>query len=362
MRFKLELKTLSDAIGIVGKAVATKGVRPILSNLLVVANTETQKLKLVGTDLEIMMISQVEAAVEESGHFTIPAKLLTEIISSIPADGSETVIFEPNPENENQIQIRVGRNKFNLQIQGIEDYPPVPSLEEEELPTCVISTEILAKGIKEAAIAMGAEDGNPVQRSLCMNLEDGQNPVIVATDSKRLAVTTMPGLDVSDKFKQTFIVPSKAIPELVKLMDGHPEIKICIYNEQLVFNSDQFTLITRLIDGRFPDYNRVLPKESSRSLRIGKKDLGKALKSVLPIARLSSMLVHFDISESETRIWAESQEQGLSEVFISSTLQGEPISIAFNVKFVSDFINVIDDEEVVLEMTTQNYPGVPQAR
>jgi DNA polymerase-3 subunit beta len=356
MKFCLELKALSDALSIAGRAVAMKGVRPILSNILVSA-TENE-IRLVGTDLEIMIIAKVEAKVEESGHFTIPAKLLSEIVSCIPGEAGAEITLELDSENEHQVHISSGRNKFDLQIQGIEEYPPVPSLEGETIPSFEIKTEIFKQSIKEAAIAMGVEEGNPTQRSICMNFEQEDNPVMVATDSKRLAVTSIPNFQVPGEFKQIFIVPSRAIPELLKLMDGQEKIEAGLYKEQLVFSTPKFQLITRLISGKFPDYNRVLPKESSRALRINKKEITQAMKAVLPIARHSSMLVHLDIAQGETRVWAESQEQGMSEVFVTSSLEGEDINIAFNVKFIQDFISVLDDEEVLIEMTTPSYPGV----
>lgn len=356
MRFRLPLKTLTETVAIVSKAVAAKGVKPILANLLITA--QNNQLRFVGTDLEVMMISTIEAEIEENGNFTIPARLIQEIISSIPADDDSMVSFELTDSESSEIVISSGRSKYNLQIQGIEEFPPVPVLAEEGLPTFQAASNSLSQALKEASVAMSLEEGNPVQKSICMDFSNFERPVMASTDSKRLAVTRISHIEIPENFRKTFIIPSRAVAELAKLLDSNETVTIGLYKEQLVFSSPQFQLITRLVDGRFPDYNRVLPKESSRILKINRKDLNQSLKAVAPIARNISGLVHFDISANETKVWSDAKEQGKAESFIQSELSGEAINIAFNVKFLQDFIGVVADEEIIIEMTTPSYPGL----
>ncbi len=356
MRFTAQLKTVLETVAIVSRAVAAKGIKPILANLLITANSGT--VQFVGTDLEIMMISTVEANVEEDGYLTIPAKLLQEILSSIPADDNPEVVFALDNEMANEITISSGRNRFNLQAQGIEEYPPIPvfSGEDTEMEVMPLNCEGFNIALKEANVAVAVDDGNPMQKSIYFDFQE--QPILASTDSKRLAVTTVSGLEIPQNFRKSYIVPSRAVNELQKLLETKENVTFGLYKEQLVFASEHFLLLARLVDGRFPDYNRVLPKESSRSLKIGRKVLSQALKSVAPIARGSSGLVHFDISANETRVWSDAKDQGNAEVFLSSQLTGEPINIAFNVRFVQDFLNAIVDEEVILEMTTPSYPGL----
>ncbi|MDD3147694.1 MAG: DNA polymerase III subunit beta [Candidatus Riflebacteria bacterium] len=356
MRFRLPLKTLSETVAIVSKAVAAKGIKPILANLLITAHNN--QLRFVGTDLEVMMISTTEAQIEESGSFTIPAKLVQEIISSIPADEESMVSFELSDQEASEITIASGRSKYSLQIQGIEEFPPVPVLEEEGLPVFQAQSDSMSRALKEASVAMSVEDGNPVQKSICIDFTNPERPIMASTDSKRLAVTKIANIEIPEVFRRAFLVPSRAVAELQKLFESNDQVSIGLYKEQLVFSSPQFQLITRLVDGRFPDYNRVLPKESSRILKLKRKELTQSLKAVVPIARNISGLVHFDVSANETKIWSDAKEQGKAESFIPSELSGEPINIAFNVKFLQDFLTVLNDEEVVIEMTTPSYPGL----
>jgi DNA polymerase-3 subunit beta len=356
MKFQLDLKKLSEAIGAAGHAVAVRGVRPALANLLITANDSD--LRIVGTDLEIMVICSVEAQIEEPGFFTIPAKLLQEIISCIPSETGANVNFDLDADQGSEVSITSGRNRFRLQVQGAEDFPPVPVLGNEEVSFFSMQSENFLKSLKEASIAIGSAEGNPVQRSVCIDLSDASRPVLVSTDSKRLAVTRIENIEVPENFRNAYIVPARAVPELQKLLETVESINIGLYKGQLVFKTTENQLITRLIDGRFPDYNRVLPKESSRKLIISRKDLAQAIKAVQPIARNRSDMVALEISENETRVWSETREQGKAEIFVPSELQGEKIDIAFNYKFLQDFINVIIDEQVVLEMTTPGYPGL----
>ncbi len=356
MKFFVEFKKLTDAVNTVSKAVAVKGAKPMLSNLLVTA-TEG-KIRLVGTDEEIMMISTIEANIENDGHFTIPAKLIQEILGSVTAESSEAVAFELLNEESGEMELSCGRSKFNIQIQGTDEFPPVPVLGGEDTTLYETKCEGLARALKEAAVAMSSEEGNPVQKSICIDFSSGTKAMMASTDNKRLAVTSVRDFEIPETMKQMFIVPSRAIPELQKLLESNETIKFGLYKDQLLFSSEKFQLITRLVEGRFPDYNRVLPKEATRSMKVNRKALAQCLKAVNPISRNSNNLIHFDIGPNETRVWADAKEQGKAQSFVPSELNGEPISIGFNAKFVGDFINVLDDEEVVIEMTTANYPGL----
>ena len=356
MKFSIEFKKLSEAVNTVSKAVAVKGPNPMLSNLLVTAGEG--KIRFVGTDQEIMLISTMEANIENEGHFTIPAKLIQEILGSVTIEGNELVEFELINEESGEMELRCGRSKFTIQIQGIDGFPPVPVLGGEDTVLYEAKCEGLSRAFKEASVAMSVEEGNPVQKSICIDFSDGTKPMMASTDNKRLAVTAVRDFEVPETMRQTFIVPSRAIPEIQKLLENNETIKFGLYKDQLLFSSDKFQLITRLVEGKFPEYKRVLPKESTRTLKVNRKALAQNIKAVNPISRNSNNLVHFDINANETKIWADAKEQGRAESFVPSELIGEPISIAFNAKFIVDFINVIADEEVVVEMTTANYPGL----
>ena len=358
MKFSIEFKKLTEAVNTVSKAVAAKGPNPMLSNLLITVSDG--QIRFVGTDQEIMMMSTMDANIEDGGNFTIPAKLIQEILSSLSANSEELVQFELINEESGEMELRCGRSKFTIQKQSTDGFPPVPVLNGEDTVLYEAQCEGLARALKEASLAILKEDGNPAQKSICLDFSDGINPMMASTDNKRLCVTKVKDFQIPETMKQIFIVPARAIGELRSLLDNSGDtIKYGLYKGQLLFSNEKFQLITRLVEGRFPEYKRVLPKESSRSLKVNKKALAQAIKAVLPIARINNIfLVHFDINQNETKLWADAKEQGRAESFVPCELNGEPLSIAFNANFVMDFINVIEDEEVVVEMTSANYPGL----
>ncbi|MBF0500826.1 MAG: DNA polymerase III subunit beta [Candidatus Riflebacteria bacterium] len=356
MKFQLELKALSDALAVVGRAVAGKGIRPVLANVMCVAIPG--ELKLVGTDNEIMATSRLVANVEVPGQCTIPAKLLIEVVSSLPVEsGAEKVNFSQLEGHDNQIELATGRGKFILQVQGTEEFPPLPVMEGAEFPKFSLTNEELKTALKEVSIAMGTEEANVTQRCVCFSFVEGKLR-LVATDSRRLAVGWLPTVKYPPEFEKNFLVPTRAIPELLKILEDGDSIEVGLFKEQLMFTTKRFQMLTRLYEGKFPDYNRIMPKDTTRILTIRTKDLLQAIKAVAPIARSAAMMVHFDVGANETRIWSESPEEGNSEVYISTQFKGEPINIAFNGKYIQDFLGVVGSDELVIEMTTPAFPGL----
>ena len=304
------------------------------------------------------MISNVDAEIEESGSFTLPAKLLQEILGSVTVESGTKAIFELVNSESGEMEINIDRNKFNIQIQGTDGFPPVPALVGDDVQIFDIKCEGFAAALKEASVAMSSDEGNPVHKGICVDFSNAEKPVMVSTDSKRLAVTTVRDIEIPEVLRHTFVVPSKAVVEIQKLLDSNESIKFGLYKEQLLFSSEKFQFITRLVEGRFPDYNRVVPKDTAHTIKMNRKGLQQALKTVGPIARLVNNLVHFDVSANETKIWADAKESGRAESFVPSELEGETIQIGFNAKFIGDFLNVLEDEQVIIQLTTPQYPGL----
>ncbi|MBF0545898.1 MAG: DNA polymerase III subunit beta [Candidatus Riflebacteria bacterium] len=356
MKITMSLPDLNEALAIVGRAVALKGVKPILANVLLLASEN--EVKIAGTDLEIMVTSKIPAKVEKSGQCTIPAKIFLENVGSLySASGEKEVVLSQLDGTENQIEISAGRGKFNLQIQGIEDFPPLPVVENQDIPSFEIDSELLKKPLQQVAIAMGMEEANVTQKSICFAFQD-ESIKFTATDIHRLAISKVDKIQFPKEFQKNFLVPSRSIPEILKILDHGDKIRISLLNEQLLFISKKFNLLTRLYDGRYPDFNRVIPKNINSKIKLKSHDLLMALRVVSPIAKLNAGMFFLDTKTNETRIWSNSLHEGTTEMCISSELEGDPIEIAFNVKYVTDFLSVIDSENVLIELITPGFPGL----
>lgn len=357
MKFRLEYKTLSDCINSVSRAVATKSANAVLGNIHFTVSDKT--VRFVGSDQTIMMISTVPAEIEAGGTFTVPSKLIQELISSMSADSSSMVTLEIQDETNGIMTISCERLRYDIPVQGIDEYPPIPVIDEIENSVSLEKNAFL-KAIKEASIAINvdSQSSGDIQKGICFDCADGDTPLMLSTDSKRLAVTKVVGLTMPEELHKQFIIPDRAIPEIIKLVEASEEIKLAAYGSQLLFSNTKDQFITRLLEGKFPDYKRIMPKDANRILKIARKDLTKAFKRVAPIARNINGQVLFDISAIETKVWADARDKGIAEDFIPCVLEGEPINTSFNIKFMQDFVNVIEDEEVVLEMISPGYPCI----
>lgn len=357
MKFSLDLGAFAEALGVAAKATTTKNVRLMLANVLIQA--ENNELRLVGTDQEMMAIARIPAAVDKSGCITIPARLLTDIIASLTADsGDETIQFEMADQQSRDIIVTCGRFSAKLQVQDYIEFPPIPNLAGEDFPRFSMPAGKFAQAMKEAVIAAGNEETTAVQRCVALHCTEIGKITLVATDSKRLVVTALSNAEYPESFNGVHLVPTKAVAEIIRLLSFGETVSIGLFNKQLVFETAGYSFLTRLLDGKFPDFNRILPKQFVHRATIARHDMLQALRVVRPIAALGNHLMHIDLGVNDARIWAESQVEGMSEAYVSIALEGEPVNICFNDRFVADFLGVVEHDDIVLEMTSSAAPGL----
>ncbi len=362
MKFTANLAALANTVSKVSRAVAVRTPRSQLANLFV--NAKDGMLKIAGTDLEIMMLASLEANVEVPGYFTVSAKLLQELLPSVSHTDEPEINFEIIQENSeysdgyvaSALCVKCGRSKFNLLLQDASDYPPIPVLDDGNMSFVEFPTGAFLQSLIEASIAMNTTDMSAVQKSICLDLGDLAAPKMAATDSKRLSITNITGFQLPEEFKRRFLLPARVVPELKDLLSDNETLKIAMYNKQLVFTSENFTLITSLIEGIFPDYVNVVPKNPTRTVVFERAALARGLKLIVPIARNVNDMVHLEVEAEETKIWTLDRETGRAESYVQSNLTGDPIHIAFNAKFIMDYLNVAESDEIAMEMTAPNYP------
>lgn len=353
MKFQIDRKRLIEAATIASKSAGQKGVKPILANVLITAKDDT--IQFVGTDLEGMIMLSVPADVEKEGATTVSAKLFVEMCAGLPSDSLFPVEVE---STDSQLVIGCDKVKFQLLTMDADDFPPVPVIDADYAE---INASELADAMKKAAIAASDDTGNPVQRSVVFDF--AELPRVNATDSRRLVSAGLPvGFDLPESLKKMYIVPKKSAIEAAAMMAGVAKAKLGEFKEQLVFQVDDVTFITRLVDGRFPDIDRVIPKESDKQVKLNRKKMLQSLKTLLPIARNNDNFVAMKFGADDVELSSFSKEQGSVETSMKpEEYTGEPIEIAFNLKYMQDFLSSVDDDNVVLKMTTPVYPGLFEA-
>ena len=350
MKLEIDRTELVNALALAIKAVADKGIKPVLANVYLKAAKD--KLRLVGTDSEQMMIVEVNASIDREGALTVPARLMLELCSALPTNSLFPVSLEMEP-NGSSLTIMLDKSKYEINTLDASEYPPVPDLSSLEMAE--IKGSILALAMKQAGIAAAIkDDGNAVQKSVYVDLTG--TPVVAATDSKRLMIVDLHEFEAPENMKKGILIPAKAVKELSEMLKHADIAEMSMFKEQLVCRVGNVTYLTRIVDGKFADYKRVVPKECTSSVVIQRKAFAQALKSLAPIARNCSNLVTYEFSANSVKLSSNSPETGKAEAKLDCIIDGETPKIGLNLQYVTDFLNVLDCDSVKMEMTTAAYP------
>lgn len=349
MKLEIDRTELVNALALAKKAIAGKTTRPILANVYMKAAND--KLQLVGTDGEQMMIVELSASIDREGALTVPANLMHELCSALPTNSLFPVSLEM-AKDDYKLTISLDKSRYEVNTMSAEEYPPVPDLSTLEMAE--IKGSILALAMKQAGIAAATDDGNAVQKAVYVDLIG--EPIAAGTDSKRLAVVKINDFEAPENMKQGWIIPVKAVKELSEMLKNSDVAEMAVYKNQLVCRVDGVTYITRTLEGRYPDYTRVLPKESTSSVIVSRRELSQALKSLLPIARNNSNAVSYEFTGDSLSLSANAPENGKAETKIDCKISGEPPKICLNLQYVADFLGSVDCDDVKMELTTASYP------
>ena len=351
-------KELFEGIQTVGKAVATRSSLPILTHVRVAA--KDGKVSMMATDLEMWMEHTLPGVgITEDGAATAPARNFTELLAAMPdADVSVTVEDETNT-----LHLRCLKANYKLLGLSADEFPLLPQVQEDS--RFVIDRETLKDAIKQTIFATSTDETRAILTGVLVVFQ-GDSLKLVATDTHRLAVRDCPVKEGSGS--ASAIVPSRAMNELLRIIGNEEgEIVVTLSGNQIQFQVDdasgsKTTLISRLIDGQFPNYERVIPAQATKTLTVERAPLAAAVKRASIVARDSASRVVLRTTEDGDRltITAESGSVGnaYEEVEVARTGDDTPVEIAFNAKYLADVLNVLDTEGLHIELTEPLRPGV----
>lgn len=346
MKFQIERKHLQEAVNTASKATSAKGVNPMLANILIDVKDKT--IDFIGTNDEIMQIISVDAEIEEGGKICVPARLLVEMVSNLPDTGFLPVLVDMNKKGE--LRFKAGKSKFNVKVLDATDFPPVPDIETEYSS---INGSEFGHSLKQVVVSASPE-GSPVHRSVCLNFENVQS--VCALDGKRLSEKVLTQHELSEDLKQMFLIPSTCVDMINSLFSCSVDAQIGKYKEQLVFKSGNTTLISKLVDGKYPSYKRIFPQSHDTKVTVNKKAMSQAIKSIMPIAKNNSFVVQLEIDEKQSIKISASSDLGEAENVIDCEIEGNSIITSFDANKLNDFLKNIDSEEFTMKMTTSTYP------
>ncbi len=333
------LKPLQAVIGVVER----RQTMPILSNILLVARDG--ELSVTATDLEVELVARAEVDVETGGEITVSGRKLLDICKALPDDAEIKI----NVSGE-KLAVRSGRSKFSLMTLPAAEFPTIEDI--KAVQTITVPQDVLGGLIEKTHFSMAQQDVRYYLNGMLLETE-GSFLRAVATDGHRLALSqaALEGVKLDD---QQVIVPRKGVLELQRLMSAGGSLDIELGANHVRIQLDGIRFTSKLIDGRFPEYDRVIPQESSNELTADKGVLRSALQRTAILSNEKYRGIRLIIRDSGVVLQAHNPEQEEAEEEVEVQYSGDDIEIGFNVNYLLDAINAVDGDEVTLSVVDSN--------
>lgn len=333
-------KDLFEGVQTAARAVSARTSLPILGHLLITA--EDDKLRIAATDLEIGMECIVEASVQEPGSLTAPARVLSEVLASLPETDVALSV-----DDTNTVSIKAATSDFSILGLPPEEFPMLPEVREEV--SFSIERDALREGIRKTSFAIGIDESRAILTGILVQVTEN-NLKLVSTDTHRLCV-----LDcalVESRGEVNAIVPGRAMNEVLRIVpEGEGTVSVGISSSQVKFKIGDTILISRLIEGQFPNFEKVIPTEHNKKLTIPREQFEQSLKRVHIVARENSNRAVVQVEDGKLVITAESGSVGKAHEEVEIVKEGEDLKMAFSAKYLLDALAVIDTEAVEMELT-----------
>jgi len=353
MKFSISRDSLVKSLNLVAGVVERRQTLPILANVLLELKDDGW-LSLTGTDLEVELVGRIKLAVagEEAGEVTVPARKLLDICKSLPEGSS--IKFSAK---ENKVAVRSGSSRFTLSTLPAREFPNV----ENSLGTHQLTLKQgqLKRLIDRTGFAMAQQDVRYYLNGMLWELNSKQLRV-VATDGHRLAMCTLKDdLNATGEGEAQVILPRKGVLELARLlMDDVAEIQINIGSNHIRATTEHFTFTSKLVDGKFPDYEKVVPRSANNILKGSRQDLRQAFTRTAILSNEKFRGVRLKLTANTLDIVANNPEQEEAEETVSIDYAGEPLEIGFNVSYLLDVLGVLSGDEIKLSLADPNSSAV----
>ncbi|MGR4991051.1 DNA polymerase III subunit beta [Vibrio rotiferianus] len=344
MKFTIERSHLIKPLQQVSGALGGRPTLPILGNLLL--KVEENVLSMTATDLEVELVSKVTLEGDcEAGSITVPSRKFLDICRGLPDDAIITFVLEGD-----RVQVRSGRSRFSLATLPANDFPNIEDWQ-SEVEVSLTQSELRTL-IEKTQFSMANQDVRYYLNGMLFEI-DGTTLRSVATDGHRMAVSqTQLGADFAQK---QIIVPRKGVQELVKLMDVPEQpVVLQIGSSNVRAEVNNFIFTSKLVDGRFPDYRRVMPQSTTKTLEASCDELRQAFSRAAILSNEKFRGVRVNLAGSEMRITANNPEQEEAEEMLDVSFEGDAIEIGFNVSYVLDVLNTLRCENVRVSMSDAN--------
>ena len=336
----------------VQNVVSSRTTLPILSNVLLRA--EEGFVELTATDLDVTVACKVEAKVSKPGSTTVPVKKLFGIVREL--NGGE---IEIETDDKNLTSIRSGGSFFKIHGLAADEFPPLPQFKDDKKVS--LTQETVKAMLKKTSFAVSTDESRYVLNGIFISLKD-HKMTLVATDGRRLALVDEE-VDISEKSSGEFIVPAKAVNELNRLLQDKGDVELKFGENQASFalkddKGFSVLLVTKLIEGNYPNYRQVIPGEAKERIAMGREELVQALRRAEIMTSEKANSVRLTFGKNVLTITANSPEVGEARETMAINYKGKELAIAFNPRYLIDPLNALAEDEVFFELIDELSPGV----
>lgn len=335
MKLQITQENLNKALSSVARVASSRGTLPILSNILI--KTIDNRVSISATNLNIAITHYIGSKVSEKGAITVPARLMQDFVASL-SSGVIDIVLEDT-------KLHIKTDTFNSTINGIpaDDYPIMPKIQSGK--TWSVPSNLFKKALSQVVIAASSDETRPILTAIYLHTHNGEL-YVVATDSYRLAEKKVCQLDQ----EVSLLIPASAVQDLLRIMSENDENVVVSHDDQQVlFTSGDIELVTRLIDGSYPDYRKLIPSKFNVSATLSKSELQNITKVSSLFARENAGSVTLNVDESTKQISIQSVASQLGE---NTSKAGAEVvgdgSITLNSKYILDALNVISDDKVII--------------
>ena len=351
-------ENLAKGLGIVGRAVASRSTLPVLSNVMLA--TDNGRLKLAATNLELGINCWVGAKVEEEGATTVPARLLTDFVNSLPP---EQIDMELAVRTQT-LNARCARFEANIKGIDAQEFPIIPTADDAERAVR-LQPEDLRQMIDQVVFAAATDEARPILTGVLARFEEDRL-TLAAADGFRLSVRSAPlGQTIEEPIE--VIIPARALGELGRIaadQEEWVEVIITPARNQILFHLQDVDLVSQLIEGKFPDYRQIIPSGHTTRTVLDTSGFLKASRVSHLFARDSANIVRVEIAPGDElmpghlTLAATSAELGDNVGQLDAAIEGDPMEVAFNAKYLIEVLSVMDASQIALETTSASSPGV----
>ena len=347
MKLKVSKEKLASAVQVVNGVISGRTTLPILSNVLL--HADKSKLTLTGTDLEVTIRYGIDVEAVKGGATTLPARRFLSIVRELPAAEIQLEV-----DDKNVASIECGQSFFKIMGLSEDEFPPLPKF--DEAPSYTLNQGVFKEMLQKTSYAASTDESRYILNGNLLSFK-GDKLIVVATDGRRLALVEHE-MELPKERETELVLPTKAVNELLQALRDDGDLKIQTTKNQAAFQFDDVLLISKLIEGTYPNFRQVIPAHSEQRIAVEREGLLTAVKRVALLTSEKSNSVKLTFGKNKLQVSAITPEVGEAHETLPVKYAGKELTIAFNPEFFMDPLRNLASDEVFLELTDELSPGV----